>query len=70
MIHPEDYPRHVSGDGKRFQVRTLNGEWQVYSACLLHICTCTKREVAEMVADTLERVADENEKHVPPSGGA
>lgn len=44
-------PQH---DGRRFQVRVLNGGWQVYAAGLEHICECTRAEFADMIADALE----------------
>ena len=62
MKRPVDYERHTHGDGKRFQFRTYNnGMWQVFSDGLIHICECSTSEMAEMIADALERDADYDE---------
>lgn len=43
---------------RRFMVRSLNGEWQVYGWHIEHVALCSTREDAEMVRDALEALAD------------
>ena len=43
---------------RRFMIRTLNGEWQVYGWHIEHVAMCSTREDAEMVRDALEVLAD------------
>lgn len=58
--HPREFEPFRRGDGRRFHIRTYNGgKWQVYGYGLEHICECETRGNAEMVADALERMADE-----------
>jgi hypothetical protein len=54
-ITSADFPPQA--DGRRFQVRVLNGGWQVYGLGLIHVCCCTTEGMADMVADALEAAA-------------
>jgi hypothetical protein len=56
MTRPCDYPKQA--DGKRFQVRRLGSEYQVYGHGLEHVAICVTAELAEMVADSLELAAE------------
>lgn len=58
-----DYP--PQHDGKRFHVRELGSEWQVYGYGLLHVCMCDNREVADMISEALEAALREPAKEVP-----
>ena len=51
-------------DNKRFQVRQLNGEYQVYGDKLEHICMCTNQENADAVAYALEFLAGHQDDFV------
>lgn len=54
-MKPSDFkPMH---NGERFQVRMLNGEWQVYGAELEHIALCDCAEIADMIAKCLNDAA-------------
>lgn len=56
---PESFGRHVRGDGKRFHAREYNGGlYQVYAVGLEHVCECTTCEMADMICEALETVAD------------
>lgn len=55
-MKPSDFkPMH---NGERFQVRMLNGEWQVYSTGLKHIALCDCQKIADMIAKCLNEKAD------------
>ena len=56
---PTDFARQH--DGRRFQVRVLGKEWQVYGHGMEHIASCSRPECADMVADALEFHAAELE---------
>ncbi len=51
-ITPADFP--PQHNGQRFQVRVLNGRWQVYGLGLVHVCLCATEPLANMVAEALE----------------
>lgn len=54
-MKPSDFkPMH---NGERFQVRMLNGGWQVYAAELEHIAMCDSAEMAGMIAKCLNDAA-------------
>ena len=55
--HPGEFEPHT-GDGRRFHVRMLNGEFQVFGKCLAHIAMCTSLPKANMVAEALEQAAE------------
>lgn len=57
-INPAQFEKATMGDKRRFRVRILMGDWQVYATGLEHICLCDSSELAWMVADALERDAD------------
>lgn len=44
-------------NGERFQVRQISEGWQVYADGLKHIASCTRPDVADMVAKCLNHVA-------------
>lgn len=68
VIRPRDYEPHCMGDCKRFHVREYNGgKYQVYGVGLDHICDCERGELADMIADALEAVA--NKCTCPALGG-
>ena len=53
---PANFQQHR--DGRRFQVRAYNGgKYEVYSRDLDHVCECLRKDVADMVADSLEAVS-------------
>lgn len=37
------------------QYRMLNGEWQVYTTGLQHVCMCLNENIAEMICDAINQ---------------
>lgn len=54
--NPATFKRHR--DGKRFHVRCLNGEMQVFGVALEHVAMCPDLPRANMVAAALELAAE------------
>lgn len=64
-MKPADFKKQHNG--QRFQVRRLGHEWQVYANGLTHIALCSRPEIADMIANSLETVAENHAQktHVP-----
>ena len=52
---PSEFTPMYSGD--RFHVRAMNGEWQVYASELEHIAMCSRKDIADMIAQNLNQSA-------------
>ena len=59
MKRPVDYKRR-DGDGRRFQIFDDGGQWSVWGDDE-KLCDCRSIELAEIVAEALERDADYDE---------